>query len=158
MPLGIDKLMQTIEEIRRDWLLELIRQHKTIANLNIALGRTRTDATLSQLKNKAVDSKSGRPRGMGSPLAREIEEKLGLEIGTLDHPFRNDTQADNNDWLAYKMADSATKAVVDALLAKGTTPDWVTPMIALALEGAKQAAAIWLDSKNEETKGKETGT
>ncbi|EHQ4619954.1 hypothetical protein KQ096_002510 [Salmonella enterica] len=150
--------MQTIEEIRRDWLLELIRQYKTIANLNIALGRTRTDATLSQLKNKAADSKSGRPRGMGSPLAREIEEKLGLEHGSLDHPFKNDVHTDNNDWLAYKMADSATKAVVDALLTKGTMPDWVTPMIALALEGARQAAAIWLDSKNEQTKSKETGT
>lgn len=150
--------MQTIEDIRRDWLLELIRQHKTIANLNIALGRTKTDATLSQIKNKAVDSKSGRPRSMGSPLAREIEEKLGLELGSLDHPFRGSPQNENHEWLAYKAADSATKTVIDALLTKEDPPSWVTPMIALALEGAKQAAACWLNSKNEQTKGNKTGT
>lgn len=58
--------MKTIEEIRREWLNMLIEQHKTIANLNIALGRAKTDATLSQIRNKVIDSKSGNPRNMGS--------------------------------------------------------------------------------------------
>src|SRR5689334_3650241 len=78
--------MQTVEEIRLEWLNILIERHGTIASLNAALGRTRTDATLSQLKNQAPDSKSGTPKNMGSPLAREIEDRLGLERGTLDNP------------------------------------------------------------------------
>jgi hypothetical protein len=76
--------VQTIEEIRRAWLLKLIEQHGTTASLNARLGRARNDATLAQIKNKAPN-KSGLPRSMGSELAREIEDKLGLERGTLDH-------------------------------------------------------------------------
>lgn len=79
--------MKTIEDIRHEWLLELIRQHKTIAELNVALERPRTDGTLSQIKTKQADSKTGKIRIMGSDLARDIENKLGLETGTLDHPL-----------------------------------------------------------------------
>lgn len=150
--------MQTIEDIRREWLIELIRQHKTMANLNLALGRAKTDATLSQIKNRAVDSKSGKPRNMGSPLAREIEIGLGLEVGTIDHPLREKEQHDSNEWFAYKSADEATKAVVDVLLSKSHPPSWVTPMIALALEGAKQAASNWIHLKNQRAEDKKTGT
>lgn len=116
--------MQTIEEIRREWLIELIKRHKTIANLNLVLGRAKTDATLSQIKNQALDSKSGNPRNMGSPLAREIENKLGLESGTLDHPLH----AEGTDqWEAYQGADEAIKALVDYLLEDDKTfpPGWV---------------------------------
>ncbi|EPO7840014.1 hypothetical protein ACUF3I_003964 [Proteus mirabilis] len=122
--------MKTIEEIRREWLNMLIEQHKTIANLNIALGRAKTDATLSQIRNKAIDSKSGNPRNMGSPLAREIEEKLGLEIGTLDHtPCKTDKSHRNNSFLeAYESADDAIKSIIDFILHKETStpiPQWV---------------------------------
>lgn len=79
--------MKTVEEIRHEWLLELIRRHKTIAALNVALERPRTDGTLSQIKTKQGDSKTGKIRIMGSEMAREIETKLGLEVGTLDHPL-----------------------------------------------------------------------
>lgn len=85
--------MQTVEEIRLEWLKLLIARHGTIAALNAALGRARTDATLSQLKNQATDIKSGNPRNMGSTLAREIEDKLGLERGTLDNPPPSSTKA-----------------------------------------------------------------
>lgn len=85
--------MKTIEEIRRDWLLLLIDRFGSLARLNEALGRARTDATLSQIKNQARDSKSGNPKNMGSPLAREIEHQLGLDRGTLDHPVPTSTPA-----------------------------------------------------------------
>lgn len=79
--------MKTIEEIRHDWLSRLIEKHGTVAALNEALGRARTDATLLQIKNQAPNTRSGKPRNMGSDLAREIEEKLGLERGMLDNPI-----------------------------------------------------------------------
>lgn len=78
--------MKTVEEIRHDWLLILIEKHGNLANLNAKLERARNDATLQQIKNKAPNTRTGAPRCMGSDIAREIEEKLGLERGTLDHP------------------------------------------------------------------------
>lgn len=78
--------MKTIEEIRREWLLVLIDRYGGLAPLNEALGRTKTDGTLSQIKNQAPNSTSGKPRVMGSDQARDIEAKLGMARGTLDHP------------------------------------------------------------------------
>ena len=66
----------------------LISQHDgKIANLNSALGVERTDATLSQIKNKAKHSKTGKPRSMGDELARKIETKLNLPFGWMDQPI-----------------------------------------------------------------------
>jgi phage repressor protein C with HTH and peptisase S24 domain len=78
--------MKTAEEHRHDWLLMLIEKYGSTAELNAELGRDRTDATLSQIKNKARNSRSGSPRNMGGDLAREIEERLGYERGLFDSP------------------------------------------------------------------------
>jgi hypothetical protein len=141
--------MQTIEEIRREWLLELIRRHRTLANLNIALGRVKTDATLSQIKNQAVDSKSGNPRNMGSPLAREIEGKLGLELGTLDHPL---SQGGANKWSAYNEADDAIKDLVDYLLEgdRSNPPGWVDSDAKAYIDSLELKVRKWND-KNKST-------
>ncbi|CNK44302.1 Uncharacterised protein [Yersinia intermedia] len=136
--------MQTIEEIRREWLLELIRQHRTLANLNVALGRVKTDATLSQIKNQAVDSKSGNPRNMGSPLAREIESKLGLELGTLDHPLQLEG---SNKWSAYKEADEAIKDLVDYILEgdRANPPGWVDSDAKAYIDSLELKVRKWND-------------
>lgn len=78
-------VVQTIDEIRYAWLLKLIEEHGSMAALNTRLGRARNDATISQIKNRAPLG-SGKARIMGNEQAREIEERLGLERGTLDHP------------------------------------------------------------------------
>lgn len=64
----------------------LIDKHGSIANLNAAIGLSRTDATLSQIKNQSVHSKTGTPRAMGDPMARKIEQELGLPNGWMDTP------------------------------------------------------------------------
>lgn len=84
--------MKTIEEIRHAWLSKLIEKHGSIAALNEALGRARTDATLTQIRNMAPNTRSGKVRNMGSELAREIEEKLGMERGTLDNQPRESAE------------------------------------------------------------------
>jgi len=78
--------MNTVEDNRRDWLMQLIEQAGSIAALNVQLGRDRTDATLSQIKNRSTHAKTGKPRSMGPKLAREIEEKLRLPHGSMDNP------------------------------------------------------------------------
>jgi hypothetical protein len=77
-------VMKTVEEIRHERLLSLIASHGSIAKLNVALGRTRTDSTLSQLKNKSADSKTGVPKMLGKAQARRIEATLGLPEGWMD--------------------------------------------------------------------------
>lgn len=78
--------MQTIDETRRQRLDMLIKKHGGIAPLNEAIGLARTDATLSQIKNKSVHSKTGTPRAMGDSLARRIEVSLSLSLGWMDTP------------------------------------------------------------------------
>jgi hypothetical protein len=85
--------MQTIDETRRQRLDMLIKKHGGIAPLNESIGLARTDATISQIKNKSVHSKTGTPRAMGDSLARRIEVALGLPSGWMDTP---PTQAERN--------------------------------------------------------------
>jgi hypothetical protein len=76
--------MKTVGEIRRDNLEQLIRQHGSLAELNDKLALTRTDATLSQIRNQSLSSR-GKRRSMGDELARRIERALGLEAGWMDN-------------------------------------------------------------------------
>lgn len=79
--------MQTVSETRRTRLAILVRRYgDSLANLNEALGLSRTDATLSQIRTQAPHSKTGKPRVMGDELARKIEEKLELDEGWMDTP------------------------------------------------------------------------
>lgn len=78
--------VQTIAETRRQRLQMLIDEAGSLAALNDRLERERTDATLSQIKNKSPHHKTGKPRAMGDDLAREIEAKLGKPEGWMDTP------------------------------------------------------------------------
>lgn len=64
----------------------LIVEFGSIANLNVAMGMDRTDATFSQIRNQAVHSKTGKPRVMGEDLARRIEATLNKPEGWMDTP------------------------------------------------------------------------
>lgn len=78
--------VQTIDETRRQRLNMLIQKHGSIAALNAAIGLARTDATLSQIRNKSPHSKTKTPRVMGDPMARKIEQELNLPQGWMDTP------------------------------------------------------------------------
>lgn len=80
------KTMKTVSDNRREWLEHLIQRHGSISALNIALDRVKTDATLSQIRNKSTHNRTGAPRTMGEKIARDIEARLGLDHGTLDGP------------------------------------------------------------------------
>lgn len=63
----------------------LLAKYGTLAKLNDAVGLTRTDSTLSQIKNKSMTSR-GNPKMMGAPIARRIEMALNLGQGWMDTP------------------------------------------------------------------------
>lgn len=75
--------MKTIAEIRHDNLLLLLQEIGTaeaLANLVES-----SAVYISQLRNKALDSKTKKPRQIGDPLARKLESRCGKEIGWMDH-------------------------------------------------------------------------
>lgn len=80
--------MQAVEETRRIRLQMLVKKHGSMANFCQLLGYARTEtATLTRILNANVrHDRGGKPYNMGSPMAREIEEKLSLGLGWMDTP------------------------------------------------------------------------
>jgi hypothetical protein len=101
--------MKVVEEIRRIRLLQLRKEFGSYAKLNEKLGRSSTDATLSQIANQAADSKTGRPRAMGSPQARALEQACGKEVGWMD------TDPDLLEQLEFSPAVAELAAELEAL-------------------------------------------
>lgn len=76
--------MKTISVIRRENHLKLEEKYGGLGQLNEKIGRDRSDSTLRQIRSR-VRLKNGYSREMGDAVARELEEKLQLEIGWMDH-------------------------------------------------------------------------
>lgn len=74
--------MKTIDEIRLNNLLIAIERCGTIAAL--ANSAEVSAAYLSQIKNKTLESSTGKPKGMGNGVARKIERALGESEGWMD--------------------------------------------------------------------------
>jgi hypothetical protein len=111
--------MRTVDEIRRARLLELKAQFGSWAAINKALDRTPNDSTLSQVANQSTGSKTDKPKTMGSPQARAIEEALKLERGWMD----NDPAASAPPWPfsqvtpeRYALLDQATRDNLEAMV------------------------------------------
>lgn len=89
--------MKTVEEVRRERLSILKNEAGSLVALNEKLGLNVRDSTLSQILNGAKNSKTGKPKEMGSKLARDLERATGKDVGWMDtdpalliHPFSND--------------------------------------------------------------------
>ena len=78
--------MQTVFETRRARLGMLIHKYGSVAKLNRELGWEETNSRLYQIHNRSIRSDRGTPYEMGDPTAREIESKLGLDVGWMDTP------------------------------------------------------------------------
>jgi hypothetical protein len=74
--------MQTVDQIRRQRLAELVKQSGGVAALASRIEKSA--AQLSQWLNASPDSKTGRPRGMRSESCRQIERKCGYPPGWMD--------------------------------------------------------------------------
>ena len=113
--------MRTVEEIRRANLQVLVDQHAGMANLCEKLGYARNEtATLTRILNANVrHDRGGKPYNMGSPMAREMEDKLQLELGWMDNVHNREQEPAQSapvDW-PFTIA----RARLDAL----TREDWI---------------------------------
>lgn len=75
--------MRTLADVRRENLIELLKKYPSIADFNVAIGRERYSPMITQIKNESGKT-NGRPRRMGTALAREIEQRLALPDGWMD--------------------------------------------------------------------------
>ena len=76
--------MASVEETRYKNLLRLIGEHGGQARLAEKIHKS--PAQISQWKNRAPNSKTGKPRNIGSATAREIEYFLDKPDGWMDVP------------------------------------------------------------------------
>lgn len=76
--------MKPVEETRLERLRELVAEFGSLAALNRATGKRDTDSTYSQILNGSISSTSGRPKLMGSQMARQIETAVGKPNGWMD--------------------------------------------------------------------------
>ena len=74
--------MEPIEEIRRTNLLLLISRYDGQRKLADAIRKA--PSQVSQWVSRSAHSKTGKPRSIGSQIAREIETVLGLPSGWMD--------------------------------------------------------------------------
>lgn len=74
--------MKTISEIRRERLEELISKFSSVRAFADFIEKS--PAQVSQWRNASIDSKSGKPRGMGDSIARELEKKFEKSKGWMD--------------------------------------------------------------------------
>jgi len=76
-------LMRTIDEIRHENFLVELGKFKTIQAFADQVDRAHSQ--ISQLKHRHGRGKGGTPRRIDDKLARQLEEKLGLERGHMDN-------------------------------------------------------------------------
>ncbi len=80
--------MKSVEDVRLDRLKAIKAQNKwNVQQLADAVAKSHSQ--VSQLLTKAKHSKTGKPRVIGSDLARQFEKSLGLPEGWFDTPFEN---------------------------------------------------------------------
>lgn len=76
--------MKTVEEVRRERLQLLREEFGSLSALNKKLELSVRDSTLSQYLNQSTGTKTDKPKVMGSPMARRLEQACGKEIGWMD--------------------------------------------------------------------------
>lgn len=110
--------MQTASETRRARLEMLVKRFQTAAALNTALGWTRTDPKLAQIRNANPRPGRDKPYQMGDAMAREIEEKLDLPRGWMDTPPTYAELSGEND----------PRAMIEHMVQEMPPEDWPTAL------------------------------
>lgn len=79
-------MMKTIDQIRRENLELLVGELGTLDAVAEAGGTS--SVYLSQVRNQAIDKKSGLPRKMGTVVARRLERGAGKSEGWMDQDHK----------------------------------------------------------------------
>ena len=74
--------MKSASEVRLENLEVLVKEAGTADALAEACGLSAE--YISQIRNRAIDNKTGRPRNLGSRAARKLEEGMSKPLGWMD--------------------------------------------------------------------------
>jgi hypothetical protein len=74
--------VRTIDSIRLDNLNALVREAGSLIAVADAAGTS--SVYLSQIRSRAINQKTGKPREMGNKMARRLEEATGKPVGWMD--------------------------------------------------------------------------
>lgn len=122
------------------------------ADLSDKLGRSRADGTISQIINRAPDSKTGNPRTMGANQARRIELVLNLPVGWMDTPIDNPASAvlqaaePSADYAAWPIGGMSLQQIHAALTPeqRGEVAGMIRAFISMnAKAQPQQTASAW---------------
>lgn len=80
----LNESMKTTDEIRLAKLKELIAKHGGLKRFCAEYGRS--EAQVSQWTTQSANSKTGKPRNIGTASCRSIEKHFGLPSGWFDVP------------------------------------------------------------------------
>jgi hypothetical protein len=84
--------VKTIEQIRRENFASLVAEAGGVTRF--AEKMEKSQSQFSQIMHGSPDSKTGKPKEIGSKLAREIESRFGKDVGWMDHePEDHEVQA-----------------------------------------------------------------
>jgi hypothetical protein len=83
--------MKTIEEIRHTNLLALIVNAGSTQS--VASAAKKAHSQISQIATRQPHSKTGKPRNIGSRMARELEVAMHKPVGWMDQPHLTDDEA-----------------------------------------------------------------
>ncbi|MCA7943233.1 hypothetical protein [Burkholderia vietnamiensis] len=108
--------MKDIDQIRRDNLKMLEAEYGGPSAAAAALGMSHSQFT--NLRDGARDSKTGRPRGMRTTTARNIEERAGKASGWLDtdHSDTAGSEGAADAPAGWKQLDPAQRAQVESFI------------------------------------------
>ena len=116
--------MKPISEIRLANLESLIAEAGTADEL-----ASRADLSavyISQIRARAIDVKTGRPRSMGSVAARKLEIGMGKPSGWMDRDH-NDRPNTSGDWPFPRLDPSLYGALSQAQ--RDAIEEWVTTQV-----------------------------
>lgn len=122
--------MKTVEEVRRERLAELRKEVGSLVAMNERLGLTSRDSTLSQLANGAKNSKTGKPKEMGSRLARELETAFKKPVGWMD------TDPALSDGMAFAPEVAAVATDMESLSPQARK--WVLDVVRDTIRSARE--------------------
>lgn len=111
----------TVSDIRKTKLEALISEYGGLRILAEAIGHS-SSAQISQWRNSAPDSKTGKPRTISNRSARYIELKCNKPVGWMDSPNQDEQSAvlNNFQWIlrhGEENEKSILLATVDAIMA-----------------------------------------
>jgi hypothetical protein len=94
--------VKTIEQIRRENFATLVEEAGGVTRF--AEKMEKSQSQFSQIIHGAPDSKTGKPKEIGSKLARAIESRFGKDIGWMDH------EPEDQEYQAFKKLPAEVRA------------------------------------------------